>query len=116
VFSQQSLKMFKIILHAPFLRNIQGITLYPFVLLKHKTYKKDKILMNHEEIHLQQQKELLVLPFYVLYVANYLFNLLKYRKHHIAYLNICFEREAYANEANLNYLSQRRFWAFWKYW
>ena len=108
--------MFKIVVHTPFLRNIQGITLYPFVLIKHKTYKKDKILMNHEEIHLQQQKELLVLPFYLLYVGNYLFNLLKYRHHHTAYLNICFEREAYTNEYNLDYLPQRRFWSFWRYW
>ncbi|GAB4126052.1 MAG: hypothetical protein OHK0045_10890 [Raineya sp.] len=112
----KQVKMFKIVIHAPFLHNIQGITLYPFILLKHKIYRKDKILMNHEEIHLQQQKELLVLPFYLLYIANYLFNLLKYRQHHKAYLNICFEREAYDNEANLAYLAQRKFGAFWKYW
>lgn len=72
--------------------------------------------MNHEEIHLQQQKELLVLPFYILYIGNYLFNLAKYREHHRAYLNICFEREAYENEYNLQYLPKRRFWAFWRYW
>lgn len=108
--------MFKIVVHTPFLPNIQGITLYPFILLKHKSYKKNKVLMNHEEIHLQQQKELLVLPFYVLYLGNYLFNLVKYWHHHTAYLNICFEREAYENEQDLKYLSKRKFWSFWRYW
>jgi hypothetical protein len=108
--------MRKIVVHAPFLGNIAGITLYPFIFIKHKAYKKDKYLMNHEEIHLQQQKELLVLPFYVLYVGNYVYNLFKYKNHHEAYLNISFEREAYKNEHNLDYLAQRKCFAFWKYW
>ncbi|KOY87614.1 hypothetical protein AD998_17065 [bacterium 336/3] len=108
--------MWKIVVHAPFLGNIAGITLYPFILLKHKAYKKDKFLMNHEEIHLQQQKELLVLPFYLLYVGNYCYNLIKYKDRHQAYLNICFEREAYQNDYELDYLKKRKLFAFWKYW
>ncbi len=108
--------MFKIVLYAPFLKNIQAITLYPFIFVKCKYLRKDKFLMNHEEIHLQQQKELLIFPFYILYLSNYAFNLFRYRNHYKAYLNICFEREAYANECNLNYLKERKIWAFWKYW
>jgi hypothetical protein len=72
--------------------------------------------MNHEKIHLQQQLELLILPFYVLYIGHYLFNLVKYRNHNTAYRNICFEREAYDNDWDLNYLPTRRIWAFWRYW
>ena len=32
-----------------------GVTVYPFVFLKHKGLKKDDILINHERIHLRQQ-------------------------------------------------------------
>lgn len=108
--------MFKIILYVPFLKNVQGVALYPFILLKYRHLRKDKYLMNHEEIHLQQQKELLVLPFYLLYLGNYIVNLFRYRNHYEAYRNISFEREAYANEHDLDYLKKRKFGAFWKYW
>jgi len=107
--------MRKIVLVVPFLGNIAGITLYPFVLLKYKHYKEDKCLMNHEDIHLRQQAEMLVLPFYFFYLLNYALNWLKYRNHHEAYLNICFEREAYKHEQELFYLKKRRFFAFLKF-
>lgn len=107
--------MFKIVLYVPFMSNIQGMALYPFIILKHRYLQKNKLLMNHEEIHLQQQKELLVLPFYIFYLANYLFNLIRYRNHYMAYRNICFEREAYSNEHNLDYLKKRELFAFRKY-
>lgn len=65
--------------------------------------------MNHELIHFKQQLELLILPFYILYLLNYLVNLLLYRNHSEAYRNIVFEREAYKNDSNYYYLSNRRF-------
>ncbi|MGK0254765.1 MAG: hypothetical protein ACI9OE_002275, partial [Mariniflexile sp.] len=39
----------------------------------------------------------------------------QYKKWHLAYRNISFEREAYANEMYLDYLKQRKFWSFLKY-
>ena len=33
-----------------------GITIYPFVLLKSKVLKSNIVLVNHEKIHLKQQK------------------------------------------------------------
>ncbi|PQJ80835.1 hypothetical protein [Polaribacter porphyrae] len=92
-----------------------GITLYPFIFLKKKHYKKNKILINHEKIHLRQQLELLIFPFYVIYGLDYLVKLIVYKNHLIAYKNISFEREAYQNESNLNYLKNRKLWAFTKY-
>ncbi len=68
--------------------------------------------MNHERIHLRQQLELLVLPFYIWYGVEYLLRLLQYKDRHKAYRNIGFEREAYANEANLEYLKDRNLWKF----
>lgn len=92
-----------------------GMALFPFILVKNDALKEDKSLINHEQIHLAQQLELLVVPFYVLYLLNYLANLVRYRSHHQAYLQICFEREAFANELDLNYLKKRKFCSWVKF-
>ena len=92
-----------------------GMTVFPFVILKSKYYLENKTTINHEKIHIRQQIELLVLPFFVLYFGNLLINILRYRNFQMAYLNIVFEREAYANEKNLDYLKTRSFWMFLKY-
>lgn len=92
-----------------------GVTIYPFVFLKYHRLRTDKVLVNHECIHLQQQLELLVLPFYVFYVLEFLLKLLYYGNWKKAYLNISFERESYINENNLEYLKSRKPWQFLKY-
>lgn len=98
----------------PFL-NANGMALFPFILVKHESMRRDAVLINHEKIHLLQQAELLVLPFYVLYLINYLVNLLENKGHYLAYLNIAFEREAYANEADMAYLNKRRYYNWLRY-
>lgn len=92
-----------------------AMAIYPFMLFKHHSQKDNPLLIRHEKIHFRQQLELLILPFYVLYLLFYLYNLVKYKQHHIAYLQICFEKEAYANEQNLNYLNQRKRYAWYKF-
>jgi hypothetical protein len=77
--------------------------------------KDNHKLINHERIHLRQQAELLILPFYIWYVAEYLIHVAACRNKKEAYYNISFEREAYGNEANLNYLKDRPFWNFIKF-
>ena len=92
-----------------------GVTIYPFVFLKHQRLKTDMVLINHERIHLRQQLELLVVPFYLVYVVEFLIRLLQYKSWKRAYRNISFERECYLNETNLGYLKTRKFWTFLKY-
>ncbi|MFI1772082.1 hypothetical protein [Thalassobellus citreus] len=92
-----------------------GLAVFPFVFLKSKDLKEDKTLLNHENIHLRQQLEMLVIPFYLFYVVEFLIRLLQYKNWYEAYRNISFEREAYCNESNLDYLKQRTFWCFLKY-
>lgn len=92
-----------------------GIALFPFIVLKHQHLKANKRVINHENIHLRQQIELLILPFYVIYLVEFLVRLIQYKNWHLAYKNISFEREAYTNEANLEFLKHRRFWNFVKY-
>ncbi|MDO5979736.1 hypothetical protein [Flavivirga spongiicola] len=92
-----------------------GFTIFPFVFLKSKDLKSHAILVNHEKIHLRQQLEMLIIPFYLIYVIEFSIRLFQYKKWDLAYRNISFEREAYANEFNLYYLKHRSFWRFLKY-
>jgi len=96
-------------------RGYIGITIFPFVILKTKKLKQDLVLLNHEKIHLRQQIELLVIPFFIIYVFEFLIRLIQYGKWNLAYRNISFEREAYANEKDLNYLKSRSFLKFKSY-
>ena len=89
-----------------------GMAIFPFILLKNIKLKQDQSIINHEKIHLCQQLELLILPFYILYLINYLINLIRYQEHHKAYLNIVFEKEAYRQELNMEYLKKRN-WYGW---
>ncbi len=89
-----------------------AITLYPFVILKHERLKKDKVLINHERIHLKQQIELLIVGFYIWYMLEYLYRYYQHRSQYRAYRNISFEREAFDNELDLDYLETRKLWAF----
>lgn len=82
--------------------NINGIALFPFILTKKNP---SKTLLNHERIHIRQQVELLVIPFYIIYVIEWFFK---------GYYEISFEREAYENDKDLNYLSKRKIFGQWR--
>lgn len=92
-----------------------GLTVFPFVIVRKKEHAADLVFLNHERIHIKQQLELLVLPFFVWYFVEFLFRLVQYKNRNDAYRNIGFEKEAYANENNKDYLMSRRFWSFWNY-
>ena len=96
-------------------KNFVGITLFPFIFLKNKDLKHDRILINHEKIHLKQQQELFIIFFYFLYALEWLIKIIKYKNTNLAYQNLSFEREAYQNENNLLYLENRKFWSFINY-
>ncbi|MBQ4802602.1 hypothetical protein J8L88_07005 [Aquimarina sp. MMG015] len=96
-------------------RHFVGIALWPFIVVKNHHLKEDAVFINHEKIHLKQQLELLVLPFYFLYLVEYIVRLLQYKNSREAYRNISFEREAYEMEAELSYLKNRKLWSFTKY-
>lgn len=84
---------------------IRGLAFWPFIFIASNTIVDDE-LINHERIHLRQQIEMLIIPFYIWYLIEL------YTK---GYMNISFEKEAYANENNLNYLKKRRLFRFTKY-
>jgi hypothetical protein len=86
-----------------------AITLFPFVLIGSQT-PLTRRLVTHERIHLRQQAEMLILPFYLWYLLEYGIRYLHYKNGFMAYRNISFEREAYAHDKNYAFLSTRGFW------
>ncbi len=96
-------------------RGYIGITIFPFIFLKFKSLKSNLELLNHERIHLRQQLELLIVIFYLWYFLEFLLKLWFYKTWKLAYQNISFEREAYSNEKDLNYLKSRPFYNYIKF-
>lgn len=93
-------------------KGYRGITIYPFIIVKDKL---NKTLINHESIHIHQQLELLIIPFYFWYCTEYVINLFKYKYNtSLAYRNISFEVEAYANEHNPDYIKTRKPYQWFK--
>ena len=93
-------------------KGFRGITIYPFVVLADKKDRDNLVFVNHERIHIRQQIEMLVIPFFIWYAIEFVFRWWQYRDKKAAYYAISFEREAYAKEKDLNYLQSRSFWAF----
>lgn len=107
--------MFIIVLKYLLPKGYRGITLFPFIFLLRKEDKQNLVLVNHEKIHIRQQLELLVIPFFIWYGLEFLVRLFQYKNRREAYRNISFEREAYNNEKDLDYLKKRSYWNFLKY-
>lgn len=75
---------------------VSAITLAPFgIYMKEGTHAD---VAWHERIHWQQQTEMLYIFFYLWYVIEWTIKLFKYKRQ--AYMNISFEREAYAMPEN----------------
>ena len=85
--------------------NIYAITLYPFIICREEM---DEVTLNHEKIHIEQQKELWVIGFYFLYVYYWLRLKWSGCTSAMAYMHIPFELEAYQNESNKFYLVTRK--------
>jgi len=89
----------------------RGMCLYPFVLIGKETEVTDQLL-THEKIHLKQQLETFIIPFYLWYLLEFLFRLIQYGHFEKAYRNISFEREAYYFESQQEYLENRKRYAW----
>lgn len=107
--------MFLIVVKYLIPKGYRGLTVFPFVFVKYGVDKENAIFINHEKIHLRQQLELLILPFFVWYLLEYFVRLFQYKNTNLAYRNISFEREAYANESNFEYLKSRPILGFGNY-
>ena len=88
--------------------NIIGVAWYPFIFVRPDA---TVYTINHEKIHIRQQLELGVLPFFIMYLIDYVVKKSKYGNR--AYMNMYFEVEAYLYESDLTYLECRSIWG-WK--
>jgi len=102
VTSDRALKIFGFILGG---MKARALAFWPFIILASDA-DPDEELINHEKIHLRQQIEMLIIPFYIWYLIEY------YTR---GYMNVSFEREAYANDGDLEYLRKRKMFSFEKY-
>jgi len=96
-------------------KGYRGITVFPFIVVRSQTDRDDRVTINHERIHVRQQLELLIIPFFIWYGIEYLVRLLYYRNSGKAYRNIVFEREAYTAERDIDYLRKRKIWQFLRF-
>jgi hypothetical protein len=82
--------------------NFKAITIWPFIFAKVDLNDVD---ICHEKIHGEQQKELLLIGFYILYI---IFTII------YGYKKNPFEREAYTNEKYIHYHKFRSHFEWFK--
>jgi len=83
------------------------------LLFVRKNCQVSELMLRHETIHSEQIKEMGVIFFYIWYVLEWLIRL--FINGFNAYYMISFEQEAYDNQKNENYLSNRKHYAWFKY-
>ena len=84
-----------------------AINLFEFLFVRKKLkHMLTREVLNHEKIHSAQMKELLYIPFYILYLIEWIFK---------GYKNISFEREANKEQDNLDYLKNRKHFSWYKF-
>lgn len=92
---------------------ITAVTLFPFILVRSELMDDD-ILINHESIHIEQYKELLFLGFFLIYAYDFMKAIFSGHSWESAYHEIRLEKEAYAHEADKDYLKSRRRYNWFK--
>lgn len=90
-----------------------AITLAPFGIFIEDKYWDDEFVLNHEKIHWYQQLEMLFIFFYLWYFFEWLIRLVLNQTN--AYDSISFEKEAYYNEKDFDYLMKRKSFAWFRY-
>jgi len=91
---------------------IGAITLGPVVFSRNTIGEETR---RHEAIHWEQYKECLILGFLFLYLFFWIKNLFGGFSGSGAYYNIPFEREAYDNQQDPEYLINRKQFAWYNY-
>lgn len=92
-------------------RGFLAINLFGVLFVRGDYRDLNVTVLNHERIHTAQMKELWYIPFYIIYLLEWIVRLFMPGS---AYRNISFEREAYDNEGNMSYIANRKRYAMWR--
>lgn len=112
-----------LIIHAPKLfyvltlgsRKHSCMAVWPIVISRKKAVEISAVVKRHERIHFEQQKELLLIGFFLWYSLEFLFRWIATGDRYGAYMDISFEKEAYRNQEQADYLKKRRRFAWIKW-
>lgn len=94
--------------------NFKAINLFGVLFVRGNAYIDQKT-MNHERIHTEQWKELLWIGFLLWYVGEWIIRLFAFKGAKQAYRDISFEREAYQHDTDMDYIKNRKRFAFTRY-
>lgn len=96
-------------------KGFAAINLFGVVFARRECKPLSDRTLRHEAIHKAQMRELFYIWFYVLYLLEWLFRLVKQSyTGQDAYRNISFEKEAYKKQDRKTYLSYRQPFAQWR--
>ena len=93
-------------------RGFTAINLFGRVFARKEFEPVSDRILRHEAIHTAQMKETAFLGFYLIYISEWLWGLLRRQSPLAAYRAIRFEREAYRYMADPSYLTRRRPYAW----
>ena len=121
--------------YLPF-KGFVAMTVWPYIFVRSER-TLSHVTLRHEEIHGEQQKEMLLLGallapilaicgcgwwsllalplFYWWYITEWVIKAIYYRSTYTAYKNISFEREAYGGQSNVCYIDTRSPFAWFNY-
>lgn len=97
-------------------KGFSAVNVFGIIFVRSEAYPLSATDLHHEQIHTRQMQELAFVPFYMLYLVEWIFRSIRHRSFIQGYYNISFEREAYGNQNNIHYLQHRPHWGFLKYW
>ena len=93
-------------------RGFAAINLFGHVFAREEYRPISDGTLRHEAIHTAQMRETGYVGFYLIYVAEWLYQWARLRSAKQAYYAVRFEREAYAHQDELDYPTYRRRYAW----
>ena len=93
-------------------RGFTAINLFGIVFARRECSPLSETTLRHEAIHTRQMRETGFVGFYLIYIAEWLYQLWRLRSAQLAYYAVRFEREAYAHQEEAAYPVYRRRFAW----
>lgn len=98
-------------------KEVKAATLFPFIIIRsEKEHRDNPWLLTHERIHLQQQRETLLVGAFIIDLLERLYARFVLKKSdQETYLWLSSEQEAYRNHHDPQYLTKRKTFARFRY-